>query len=135
MKALTISQPFASLIASGEKGVENRRWPTRHRGPIAIHAGKGTQYLTRLALADYPTGCVIAIAQLVACVRWDDLTAERQPAMRALFDAGVLPNDVIWHEYTEGPWCWVLRGVCRIKPVKCAGMPGLWEWDNDASGT
>lgn len=41
MKALTISQPYASLIARGEKFVENRRWPTPYRGPLAIHAGKG----------------------------------------------------------------------------------------------
>jgi len=47
MKALTISQPYASLIASGEKWVENRTWATRYRGPLAIHAGRGTQYLSR----------------------------------------------------------------------------------------
>lgn len=47
MKALTISQPFASLIASGEKWIENRIWYTSYRGPLAIHAGKGLQYLSR----------------------------------------------------------------------------------------
>jgi len=52
MKALTISQPYASLIASGEKWVENRSWPTGYRGPLAIHAGKGTQYLDRRELAE-----------------------------------------------------------------------------------
>lgn len=47
MKALTISQPYASLIANGEKWIENRRWETLYRGKLAIHAGKGTQYLDR----------------------------------------------------------------------------------------
>ena len=68
MKALTISQPYASLIANGEKWVENRTWETKYRGPLAIHAGKGTQYLTRRELATYLSGCIIAVAELVACV-------------------------------------------------------------------
>jgi activating signal cointegrator 1 len=39
MKALTIRQPWASLIAAGIKTVETRSRRTSHRGPIAIHAG------------------------------------------------------------------------------------------------
>ncbi len=40
MKALTIRQPWASLIAAGVKTIETRSWSTRYRGPLAIHAGK-----------------------------------------------------------------------------------------------
>lgn len=40
MKALTIRQPWASLIALGVKHIETRSWSTRYRGPLAIHAGK-----------------------------------------------------------------------------------------------
>lgn len=40
VKALTIRQPWASLIAAGVKTIETRSWWTRYRGPIAIHAGK-----------------------------------------------------------------------------------------------
>ncbi|MBP7632493.1 MAG: ASCH domain-containing protein [Acidimicrobiales bacterium] len=42
MKALTIRQPWASLIAAGVKTIETRSWSTKYRGPIAIHAGKAT---------------------------------------------------------------------------------------------
>lgn len=38
MKAITIWQPWASLIACGAKKYETRGWPTKYRGPIAIHA-------------------------------------------------------------------------------------------------
>ena len=38
MKALTIWQPWASLIARGVKQYETRSWATKYRGPIAIHA-------------------------------------------------------------------------------------------------
>lgn len=40
MKALTIRQPWASLIAHGVKTIETRSWSTEYRGPLAIHAGK-----------------------------------------------------------------------------------------------
>lgn len=39
MKALTVRQPWASLIAAGVKTIETRSWSTRYRGPLAIHAG------------------------------------------------------------------------------------------------
>lgn len=38
MKALTVRQPWASLIAAGVKSIETRSWSTAHRGPLAIHA-------------------------------------------------------------------------------------------------
>lgn len=38
MKALTLWQPWASLLACGAKKYETRGWETKYRGPIAIHA-------------------------------------------------------------------------------------------------
>lgn len=40
MKALSIQQPFAWLIANGYQDVENRSWPTGFRGRFLIHAGQ-----------------------------------------------------------------------------------------------
>ena len=40
MKAISIWQPWATLIALGEKRIETRGWETRYRGPLAIHAAK-----------------------------------------------------------------------------------------------
>lgn len=61
-KALSIQQPWASLIITGNKLVENRTWATKWRGTLAIHAGKtvstrGTAEATALGFeAPYPTG-------------------------------------------------------------------------------
>lgn len=41
MKAVTLTQPWATLVAIGAKQIETRSWPTNYRGPLAIHAGKG----------------------------------------------------------------------------------------------
>src|ERR1051326_1498970 len=40
VKALSVRQPWAWLIIYGGKDIENRDWPTSHRGPTLIHAGK-----------------------------------------------------------------------------------------------
>ena len=40
MKAITIKQPWASLIAAGLKDIENRTWKTNFRGRVLIHAAK-----------------------------------------------------------------------------------------------
>src|SRR3990167_3828953 len=41
MKAITLTQPWATLVALGHKRIETRSWTTSYRGPLAIHAAKG----------------------------------------------------------------------------------------------
>lgn len=38
MKAITVHQPYATLICSGVKSIENRSWSTEYRGRILIHS-------------------------------------------------------------------------------------------------
>lgn len=52
MKALTVHQPYASLIAIGAKRIETRSWSTSYRGPLAIHAAALTP-VGDLALGDW----------------------------------------------------------------------------------
>jgi hypothetical protein len=40
MKCLSLKQPFADLLALGEKTVELRKWNTKFRGNFLIHASK-----------------------------------------------------------------------------------------------
>lgn len=75
MKAITIYQPWASLIPLGAKKIETRSWATKYRGPIAIHAGlkpiPRDYYGIRDFLpcvCDFPYGRIIAIADLVDCL-------------------------------------------------------------------
>jgi activating signal cointegrator 1 len=81
MKALTIRQPWASLIAAGIKTVETRSRRTNYRGPIVIHAGKtdtdnapGVHPYVWDRLSDVIGGAApvrgagIAVADLVDCV-------------------------------------------------------------------
>ncbi len=38
MKAISIKQPWASLIIEGVKDIENRTWKTSYRGTVLIHS-------------------------------------------------------------------------------------------------
>ncbi len=84
MRALSIWQPWATLIAHGLKRIETRSWETRYRGPLLIHAArKWTRELkslchrepfrTALTAIGYdspdlmPFGAIVAVAELVDC--------------------------------------------------------------------
>lgn len=128
IKGLTISQPWASLIASGEKPVENRGWFTNYRGPLAIHAGQGTQCLTREELKKVPTSCVLAVVRLSACVTIDAIQSNART-----YGGDFIPGtrltwgEIAKHKYTEGPWCLILERVFRLpKPIPCKGKLSLW---------
>lgn len=91
MRALSLWQPWASLIAVGAKTIETRSWGTKYRGPLAIHAAKTLEGISMVnagrmcreddaAIAaalsahgvtvwgDLPLGAVVAVADLVDCV-------------------------------------------------------------------
>ena len=115
MKALTICQPYAHLIVIGDKIIENRKWATSYRGPLAIHAGKSRQWLEDGDEQEWPHmvfGAVVAIADLRGCARLEDLPLEYRD-----------------HAHASGPWCWILRNVLPLKkPIPMRGAQGLWEW-------
>lgn len=131
MKAITISQPYASLIADGFKFIENRTWPTSYRGPIAIHAGKGTQYLNKQELAEYPAGCIVAMARLSACVTLKSIRERDATPCRHDLIEGTLKqwSDAARHIHAEGPFCWILEDIKKLdEPIPATGKQGLWEW-------
>ncbi len=85
MLALTLTQPWASLVACGAKRIETRSWTTSYRGPLAIHAAKAMpREAQALVLADpfrvalsalqfrlgerFPRGALIATCELRECV-------------------------------------------------------------------
>ena len=143
MKALTMTQPWATLVAIGENSIETRSWGTRHRGPLAIHAAKGfprdARELTRLspyrqALARHgypdaaalPLGGVIAVAALDDVMRFDrkSLTEVRSRARRGELP----PHEADFGDFSAGRYGWILKEVKPLsEPIPARGMLGLWE--------
>jgi hypothetical protein len=80
--ALSIRQPWASLILKAGKDIENRNWPTKVRGRVLVHAAKG---MTRDEHED-------AIAFAVDAIRVDPRNAGATN-MRTLRDLGFAFED------------------------------------------
>lgn len=55
MKAITIKQPWASLIVHGIKDIENRTWRTNFRGRVLIHASADNR-LMNIPPSEFMTG-------------------------------------------------------------------------------
>lgn len=88
MKALSIRQPWAWLILNAGKDIENREWPTRFRGRVLIHTGKGmtsdeyddamdlaSRLCRSLALPSYESlerGGIVGEAEIAGCVTASD---------------------------------------------------------------
>ena len=133
MKALSICQPYASLIVLPDdhdraKRVENRTWSTYYRGKLLIHAGKGTSYLETYdwraaGITQLPMGAIIGVCVLDGCVP----ATQYQGAPRITELAQRKWPWLELHEHLEGPIAWVLRECRAIKPIPCAGKQGLWN--------
>lgn len=141
MRALSLVQPWASLVAFGEKRIESRSWGTAYRGPMAIHAAKGlsrddrdfaaTDPAIQEALArhgatldDLPRGAVIATARLI------DVLSTNGPAVDLALDSGEYPPDEeAFGDYGPDRFAWLLVDVTALPvPVAAKGSLGLWEW-------
>ena len=154
MRALTIQQPYAELVAQGVKSVENRAWkpPAAQIGErIAIHAGQklafdyrerhmwpgGVHVRLRAIRDDLPEpsalayGAVIATARLagwVAGPRHDDARFVGRHVQAYEGVSLERATEIAASEWWMGPIGWVLEDVVRISPPStCKGRLGLWD--------
>lgn len=129
MKAITIKQPWATLIAEGYKEYEFRTWKTKYRGEILIHAGKGVdkkalenfKYLN----LDYPVGKIIAKATITDCVKVDDNLRNILAKKDSIVYKGVIDKTASdWEGYG-----FKLENVEKIVPIEINGKLSLWDYD------
>jgi hypothetical protein len=137
MRAITLTQPWATLVAIGAKQTETRTWSTRYRGPLAIHAAKGwtpevvrvsmsSPYRPALADAGYnlfsslPRGVIVATCTLADCIPTNKFQ-------------GADMRDWAFGDFAFGRWAWILKDVKRLnEPIPARGALGLWKWDEVA---
>jgi activating signal cointegrator 1 len=121
LKALSLWQPWASLIYDGRKTIETRSWKMWHRGPLAIHAAKRIE---KDACASFgydwrtiPSGSILCIVDVVDCVRF--------PSPKA-------PPDE-YGDFSEGRFGFLLKMLEKFPvPIPARGMQGIWTWDREA---
>jgi hypothetical protein len=149
MKALTLTQPWATLVATGEKLVETRGWTTPYRGRLAIHAAKHYPFQAR-ALADAAPfrgrldyhgatpgtlrgpemfcSMVLATARLVDVLQMPYLVT-REEWQYWLLPLSGRPHEYDFGEYAPGRYAFVLTDLLPLPtPTPARGSLGLWEW-------
>jgi hypothetical protein len=128
LKCLSVQQPWADLILSGKKKVENRSWRVRYRGLLGIHAsssrasweavGQGCldQWLPTWRQQPPLFGALLGVVQLASICRHVDL-----------------PADLREHEFADrspANWCWLLRQPLRLpRPLTVRGNSMLFHVD------
>jgi hypothetical protein len=152
VKAISLWQPWASLIAIGAKRIETRSWSANYVGPLAIHAAKRwTGEMYRLCLTEpfqsaliphfetpeaLPLGCIVATCRLIGCAPVRDRPYSPIFEDSAEIDIIEIPPDGREREfgdYTPGRFAWVLTDIVRLRaPVAVTGRQGFFEWDPSA---
>lgn len=158
MKALTLLQPGATLVAIGAKRIETRPVKTAYRGPVAIHAAAGDCYYPKhLATARHPAfvdklrGAGYEMVGrrdgrdegvLPSYERWDVphscilavTTITDCVRVEALEDSPISVWEYTFGDYRPGRWAWKLGPVYELgAPITCRGSQGLWKLPAEAN--
>ena len=118
--ALSIRQPWASLIVWGLKTIEVRSWSTDYRGQLFIHAAKtpDEQAMKRFQIeSPLPLGHIIGTVELIEVERFTPSTWNK--LADAHLDIGVFAPDLYaWHLTNSKP---------LANPVPYRGDRGLFR--------
>ncbi len=134
MKALTLWQPWATLVAVGAKTFETRSWSTRYRGELAIHAAKrkpkfgtlGFRNLVERVLKDlgftsgFPLGVIVATCELTKV----------SPVESLYHDLQGMPLEDAFGDWSNGRFAWQLGNIKMLEvPIPARGSQGFWMWN------
>lgn len=132
-KALSLLQPWASLVVMGVKKIETRSWQTAYRGTLFIHASlgkKGKVLVSEAPFSKYisdfdalPFGAVIGQVQLDDVVPVEDLfySNERLNALTI--------EEKAFGDYTKGRYAWLLsEAIMFDRPIAAKGSLMLWPF-------
>ncbi len=103
IKAISLHQPWASMIAQGSKTIETRNWPTSHRGDLLIVSTKKPEIPGLLS------GYALCIVNVVDC---RPMNVQDESAARC--------------KWRSGAWAWVLDDIRRIEPFRMRGYQGIY---------
>lgn len=131
LTVLSVRQPWAALIITGEKWCENRSWTSDYRGPLWIHASQTFGREDREECEPYgidpgslTCGAIIGCAELVEILHIDDMTPARERGL--IREHGLDPAG---KSHVGGEWCWILaRPRALVRPISLPGKLRLWNY-------
>ena len=129
MKAITILEPWATLICEGKKTVETRNWETDYRGKILIHTSKRNmpdlyyeQYLMENFVEhEIHRGCIIGEVELVDIIPFNE-------ALKKILSENRIVDFVTVERNSH--YAWILKSAKLYEqPIPAKGSLGLWEYE------
>lgn len=103
MKAISLKQPWANMIAEGKKTIETRKWSTKYRGDLVICSSRKPKI--------EPYGCAICIVEL-----YDEGPMKKEHEKAACI------------EVYKGARSWFLRNLRKIDPFfPVQGQLGIYN--------
>jgi activating signal cointegrator 1 len=136
VRALTLTQPWATLLATGYKCFETRSWSTSYRGSLAIHAAKGFPEWARELCRDEPfRDCL----DLLGYEGWDELPVGRFVGVVQLVDVRSTASvrrelevegddiELAFGDFGPRRFAWRVTRPVRVEPpIPYRGTQGLW---------
>jgi activating signal cointegrator 1 len=147
MRALSLWQPWATLIALGEKKIETRHWHTDYRGPVAIHAAKSSHVPRKMLvsvgrsfndeiirntlaahsiehLKQLPFGAILCIVRILWTRPTDHIVID--PEMKDQLTT----RELAFGNYEPGRYAWGLELVkVYSRPIPARGHQSFWQWE------
>ena len=135
--AISLWEPWATLMAIGAKKIETRSWATRHRGALLICAAvrKNNREMQQLIM-DRPFyaaleggltrlwhGHAVALVDLDQCLSTTP-GANTWPVGASLSLRGLEKS---FGDYSPGRFAWITTGLRRLKPFPVKGRQGLFR--------
>ena len=124
MRAITLKQPWATLVAEGIKKYEFRSWKINYRGEILIHAGKGIDLeamkkFSNLNL-EFPHSRILAKIKILDCIKLD------AKVNKAIINENKL---VYGNKHDRTGYAWKLEVVEKIRnSQEISGKQGIWKY-------
>ncbi len=138
MKAISLWEPWASLIRTGAKKWETRHWRTSYRGKLLICAAKRKhigellhlladqrfqrglaplvkEFWAGVGICDLNFGKAVVIVDLTDCRPTYDMTPEE------------IGTDVPFGDFSTGRYGWKLENLRVIEPFPVKGSQGFFN--------
>lgn len=137
MKAISLLQPWATLVVMGIKTIETRSWGTKYRGALLIHASQGKagsifagdQPFKRYIHDFYklPFGAIIGKVIITDVVRIGKLEMPDELMNRLTME------EKAFGDYSEGRFAWMLEDHIQFSsPIPARGTLSIWEYPDEA---
>lgn len=145
MKAISLLQPWATLVVIGAKHIETRSWNTNYRGDLLIHASKKFTKEQKAICQQDPFASALEILEelslgsIIGSVKLIEITttdfykqcSKGIPLKSGLkYSQKAWENELAFGDYSPGRFGWLLSNpISFSNHVDCKGSLGLWDMD------